>query len=146
MVFVTNNQPPDILKPGKEPFNFTSTLITSQLPAVLDRHLFTPTTMRRTHFNAALLEKLLIKVIAIVGFIANKIVRSIPHKTTVDSCLDKLYFMGRSAFHMGGDRKTRSVCDGQDLGALTPLCLTDSKTPFFAGAKQPSMNASRISI
>jgi hypothetical protein len=54
--------------------------------------------------------------------------------------------MGRSAFHMSGDRKTRSVCDGQDLGAFAALCLADSKTPFFASAKQPSMNASRISI
>jgi hypothetical protein len=52
----------------------------------------------------------------------------------------------RSAFHVSGDRKTRSVCDGHDLGAFAALCLADSKTPFFAGAKLPSMNASRISI
>jgi hypothetical protein len=26
--------------------------------------------------------------------------------------------------------------------AFAALCLADSKTPFFAGAKQPSMNAS----
>jgi hypothetical protein len=40
----------------------------------------------------------------------------------------------------------RSVCDCHDLGALATLCLADSKTPFFAGAKLPSMNASLISI
>jgi hypothetical protein len=54
--------------------------------------------------------------------------------------------MGRSAFHVSGDRKTRSVCDCHDLGALATLCLADSKTPFFAGAKLPSINASRMSI
>ncbi len=54
--------------------------------------------------------------------------------------------MGRSAFHISGDRKTTSVCDCQDLGAFATLCLANSKTPFFAGAKLPSMNASRISI
>jgi hypothetical protein len=54
--------------------------------------------------------------------------------------------MGRSAFNVSGDRKTSSVCDGHDLGAFAALCLADSKTPFFAGTKVPSMNASRISI
>jgi hypothetical protein len=54
--------------------------------------------------------------------------------------------MWGSAFNVSGDRKTRSVCDCHDLGAFATLCLADSKTPFFAGAKLPSMNASRISI
>jgi hypothetical protein len=125
MVFVSNNQSPEVLKPGKQAFNFPSALITSEFPAILGRRLFAPSTMRSNHFNATLLKKLLIKAIAIIGFVTNKL---------------------RSAFHMSGDRKTRSVCDGQDLGAFAALCLADSKTPFFASAKQPSMNASRISI
>jgi hypothetical protein len=54
--------------------------------------------------------------------------------------------MGRSAFNVSGDRKTRSVCNCHDLGALTALCLADSKTPFFVGTKVPSIKASRISI
>jgi len=145
MVFVSNNQPPEVLKPGKQTLNFPSAPITFQLPTILGRGFFAP---RRCGaiLNATLLEKLLIKAIAIIGFIANKFVRSISSKTAVNGCLDKPYFMGRSAFHMSGDRKTRSVCDGQDLGAFAALCLADSKTPFFAGAKQPSMNASQISI
>jgi hypothetical protein len=90
--------------------------------------------MWRNHFNATLLEKLLIKAIAIIGFIANNLIRSIPGETTVDSCLDKFYFMERSAFHMSGDRKTISVYDGQDLGSFAALCLADSKT-FFLPAR-----------
>jgi len=43
------------------------------------------------------LYKLLIKTVAIIGFIANKFVRSIPSKPAINSCLDKLYFMGRIA-------------------------------------------------
>ena len=50
--------------------------------------------------------------------------------------------MGRSAFNISGDRKTKSVCECHDLGAFAALCLADS----IAGAKQPSMKASRISI
>jgi hypothetical protein len=54
--------------------------------------------------------------------------------------------MGRSTFNVSGDRKTISVRDRHDLGAFATFCLADSKTPFFAGAKLPSMNASLISI
>ncbi len=146
MVFVTNNQPPEILKPGKQAFNFPSTSITSKLPAVLGWQLFTPTAVWRDHLNTTLMQKLLVKTVAIIGFIANKLVRSIASKTIINSCLDKLYFMGRSAFHVSGDRKTRSVCDGHDLGAFAALCLADSKPHFFAGTKLPSMKASRMSI
>jgi hypothetical protein len=54
--------------------------------------------MGRNHFNATLLEKLLIKAIAIIGFIANKFVRSIASKTAVYSCLDKLLLHGAKRF------------------------------------------------
>ena len=146
MVFISNNNSPEVLKPGKQAFDFPSTPITSELSAVLGRRLLASSSVRRNHLNATLMHKLLIKTVTVIGFIANKLIRRIASKTTVDSCLNKLYFMGRSAFHVSGDRKTRSVCDGQDLGAFAALCLANSKTPFFAGAKQPSMKASRISI
>ena len=47
---------------------------------------------------------------------------------------------------MSGDRKTRSVCNCHDLGAFPAFRIADSTTPFFAGTKLPSMNASRMSI
>ena len=146
MVFVSNNNSPKILQPGKQAFDFPSTPITPKLSAILGRRLFAPSAVRRDHLNAALSQKLMIKFVAIICFIANKLVRCIPGKTTIDSCLNKLYFMRRSAFHVSGDRKTTSFCDGQDLGAFAALCLADSKTPFFSFSKQPSMKASRISI
>jgi hypothetical protein len=146
MVFVSNNNSPKILQPGKQAFDFPSTPITPKLSTILGRRLFSSSAVRRDHLNATLIQKLLIKTVTIISFIANKFIRRIPGKATVYSRLNKLYFMGRSAFHMSGDRKARSVCDCQDLGALAALCLADSKTPFFAGAKQPSMKASRMSI
>jgi hypothetical protein len=35
MVFISNNQAPEVLKPGKEPFDFPSTPITLEFPAIL---------------------------------------------------------------------------------------------------------------
>jgi len=146
MIFVANNEASEILQPSKQAFDFPSTPITPELSAVLGRRLFASSSVRRDHFNATILHKLLIKTITVIGFIADKFVRCIPGKATVDCFLNELHLMGRSAFHVSGDRKTTSVCDCHDLGAFAALCLADSKTPFFAGAKQPSMKASRISI
>ena len=146
MVFVTNNKAPEVLQPGKEAFDLPSTPIAPQFSPILGTRLFAPLSMRRNHFNTTLLKQPLIKGVTIVSFVADKLVRSIPGKTTVYRALNKLYFVGRSTFHVSGDRNTRSVCDCHDLGPFATLCLADSKTPFFAGAKVPSMNASRISI
>jgi len=146
MVFVSNNQTPEILKPGKKTFDFPPTLIASKFTAILGARFLSSFAMWRDQFNATFLAKLLIKFIAIVSFIPYKFIWRVLGKATVNSSFNQLHFMGRSAFNVSGDRKTRSVCDGHDLGALAALCLADSKTPFFAGAKLPSINASRISI
>ena len=146
VVFVSNNQSPEVLKPGKQPLNLPSASVTPQFPAVLGSRFFASCTVRCNHLNTALIQKLIVKLIAIVSLITNQLIRRILSKAAVYRGLDKLYLMGRSAFHVSGDRKTSSVCDCHDLGAFAALCLADSKTPFFAGAKLPSINASRISI
>jgi len=146
MEFVPDNQPPEILKPGKQPLHLPSTPIASQLPAVLGSWFFTSFTMGCNHFNTAFVKELIVQFVAVVSFVANQLVRGITSKAAVYRGPHQPYLVGRSAFHVSGDRKTSSVCDCHDLGALATLCLADSKTPFFAGAKLPSMNASRISI
>jgi hypothetical protein len=53
--------------------------------------------------------------------------------------------MRRSTFHVDGVRKTRAVCNCHDLRAFTALSLPNSRPPFFAGEKLPSIKASRMS-
>jgi hypothetical protein len=146
MVFVPDNQPPEVLKPSKQTLHLPSTPIASQFSAVLGVRFFPSFAMRGNHFDTSILKESIVKWIAVVRFITNQLIRGILSKASVYRILDKLYLVGRSAFHMSGDRKTRSVCNCHDLGAFAAFCLADSKTPFFAGAKLPSMNASRISI
>ena len=146
MVFVTDNQTPEVLERCKKPFDFPSALISSEFSSMLGARSLPIAAMRRNHFNAAFLLKLLIEFVAVVSLVANKLVRGIARKTAVYRFSDQFHLVGRSAFNVSGDRKTRSVCDGHDLGALAALCLADSKTPFFAGTKLPSMKASRMSI
>jgi len=146
MVLIAHHQTPEVLQPGKQTFDFPPMAITPQLPSVLGASFPPLFPMRRNQFNAALLRQPLIKPVAVVCLVANQLVRRVRRKPAVDSRFDQCYFMGRSTFNVSGDRKTSSVCDGHDLGAFAALCLADSKTPFFAGTKVPSMKASRISI
>jgi len=146
MVFVPDNQSSKVLKPSEQAFHFPSAFIPSEFSAVLGIRFFASFTMGCNHLYTTFVEEPIVKWVAVVRFIANQLVRRILRKAAVDRIFNQPYFVGRSAFHMSGDRKTSSVRDCHDLGALTTLCLADSKTPFFAGAKLPSMNASRISI
>jgi len=146
MIFISYNNSPEVLKPGKKAFNLPSAAIWSQLPAILCFRLFPALSMRRNHLYTTFLHQFLIKWVTVVGLITDKFVRCIRSKTAVDCFFNQFHFMRGGAFHTSGDRKTRSVCDCHDLGAFATLCLADSKTPFFAGAKLPSMNASLISI
>jgi hypothetical protein len=115
-------------------------------PSILSAWLFTVYSMRRNQFHSAFFSKLLIKLIAVISFIADKPIGCILRKTTVYSRFNKFYLMGRSAFNVSGDRKTCSVCNCHDLGAFAALCLADSKPPFFASPKVPSIKASLVSI
>lgn len=146
MVFIANHQPPEVLKPGKETLDFPSAAIAPQLPPVLRALPSSPVAMRCDHLNTAFLQETLIKTIAIVSLIANKTIGSVMDKAAIDGLLNQCHFMGRGTFNVSGDRKTSSVCDGHDLGAFAALRLADSKAPFFAGTKVPSMKASRMSM
>ena len=146
MVFPTNRQPPEILKPGKQTLDFPSAPVAPELPTVLGFRLAAVAAMRGDQLNAPFMHKPLIQPVAVVGLVTDEPVRSMLDKTAVDGLIDQRHFVGRSTCHVCGDRNTRSVRDCHDLGALAALCLADSRTPFFAGTKVPSMNASRISI
>ena len=146
MMFMSNHNTPIILKPGKQALHFPPASIRPQLASILGFRFLASFSMRGNHLNIALIKQPLIKVITVIRLITDKLVGSIFGKATVNRCINQSYFVGRSAFNVSGDRKTRSVCDCHDLGALAAPCLADSKTPFFAGTKVPSMKASRMSI
>jgi hypothetical protein len=83
MVFVANNQSPEVLKPGKQALNLPSAPVTPQFPAVLGSRFFPSYSVRCDHLNTALIEKLTVKFIAVVRLITNQLIRRIPSKTTV---------------------------------------------------------------
>jgi hypothetical protein len=146
IVFISDHQSPEVLEPSEETLDFPPSLVAPEFAAILGPRFFTPPFVRGNHFGFSFTQQPPVQGIAVVGLISNQTPRDLADKAAIDSRLSELYFMGRSACNVSGDRKTSSVCDGHDLGAFAASCLADSKTPFFAGEKVPSMNASRMSM
>jgi len=145
MVLPSSHQTPEVLEPSEKTFHLPTPPVSSKCSPILGFGFFSVCLVRGDHLNAQLF-KFLIQRVAIISLVANDPFRELNQETTLNSFGNQLYFMRRSTVHVQGDRKTRAVCNCHDLRALTPLSLPDSRPPFFAGAKEPSMNASLMSM
>jgi len=145
MIFIPYHDSPEIVEPGEKAFDLPTSSVSPERPPVLCLGPFPPALMRRNHFDAQAGQRL-IQGIAVIGLVADKLFGQPEEKTAPQGGLDQFYFMRRSTFHVSGDRKTRSVCNGHDLGAFAPFRFAHSGAPFFTGAKVPSIKASRMSI
>jgi len=146
MILITNNNPTEVLKPGKQPLHLPSFLISSQRSTVLRGRLFSVAFMRGNHFNATFLAQPIIQWIAVIGSVANHFFRYVFKKTGIQRVLDKGYFMRLSTGCVNGDRNTKSVCEAHNFGAFALFGFAHTIAPFFAGAKVPSINPSLRSI
>jgi len=146
MVLIAHHQSPKILQPGKEAFDLPPLPIPPERSSILGLGSFSTAAVWCDHLYTPILLQPLIKSIAVVRLVSNQPGRDFVNEPSFEGLLDKRYFMRRSAGHVHGDRKTRSVCHCHDLGAFAPLGFSHCSAPFFAGANVPSMNASRKSI
>lgn len=146
MVFIANHQPPVVLQPSEEAFDLPSSSVSSERPSVLGLGSFSSVPMWRNHFDVPVILQSLIKPVAVVCLVPNDPNRPFIEERCVKRPLNERHFMRRSAGHVHGDRKTRSVCHCHDLAALASLGFSHCGAPFLAGANVPSMKASRKSI
>jgi len=146
MVLVSHHQASEVLQPGKEAFDLPSSTIAPELSSVLGLRSLAATSVRCNHLDVPILLQSLIKSIAVVSFISDQSSRNFVEKPCLEGLLDTRHFMRRSAGHVHGDRKTRSVCHRHDLAAFAPLGFSNCGATFFAEVNVPSMNASRRSM
>src|SRR5438876_6971410 len=139
-MFMTGDQPAEVLEPSEQAFDLPAAAVAPQRAAIL-----------RLHFAVAALpcdqlDAFFVKVrperVAIVGLVADEPLRRFLEETGFERGVDKPDFMRRSAGHVNGDRKTMAVCNCHDLCTLAPLGGTHTAPPFLAPAKEPSMNPS----
>jgi hypothetical protein len=133
MVLVAHHQPPEVLQPGEKTFNFPASSIPPKHSSVLCLGPLSTSTMWGDHLGSPILTNLIIQPIAIVGFVSDQPGGHFVGKAGIKGLLDQSHFMRRSAGHVHGDRKTRSVCHCHDLAAFAPLGLAHGSAPFLRG-------------
>ncbi len=142
--FVSGDDSSKVLEPCEHAFDLPTTNVTAQRAAVLGL-LFPIRPMRRDQFNMSFLPQSLIQSIAFVRLVADQSIGGHAEETRVDGFFNERDLSWRSTSNPGGDRKTRAVCNGHDLGPLAFLGFPDGRAPFLAPEKVPSMNASVMS-
>ena len=142
MIFVADDQTSEVVQPREKPFDFPTALVSPQRPAVLRRGPAAIPLMWGHQFDAALVEQPFVQRVAVIRFVADKVVGKSRRPRLIERFLDQRHFVRRSAGHVDCDRKTSAVCNGHDLAAFAPFRLSDAFAPFFAPAKVPSMKAS----
>lgn len=146
MSLMSDNQPPEILKPGEKPFDFPAAFMPPQLSSVLSFWLSPAAAVRGGHLHPMLFHKFRVKTVAVMRFVTDELAGLAADEKAVKRLFRELRLMRRSACKAGGGRKAGSVRNGHDPAAFAAFCPADGSAPFFAGTKLPSMNASRMSM
>ena len=143
--FVSRDDSSKVLEPCKQAFDLPTANVTAQWAAILGL-LLPIRPMGRDQFNPPFVPEPLIQGVAFVCLVADQSIGGHAEETRVDGFFNERDLSRRSTRDPGGDRKTRAVCNGHDLGPLAFLGLSDGRAPFLAPEKVPSMNASVMSM
>ena len=142
MVFVANDQPPEVMQPRKQPFDFPTAFVASTFSAILGSRFASIALVGCDQLHATLLRQLLVEWIAVIRLVADDFIRQMFGYTGVKGCLHQHHFMRAGTACVYGERKTFSVAKAHDFGAFTAFGLAHAIAPFFAGAKVPSIKPS----
>jgi len=143
--FVSRDDSSKVVEPCEQALDLPTPNVAAQRPAVLGL-VFAIGPMGRDQFNLSLVPESLIQGVAFVCFVTDQSIGGHAEEPRVDGFLDERDLSWRSTCDPGGDRKTRAVCNGHDLGPLAFLGFSDGRAPFLAPEKVPSMNASVMSM
>ena len=146
---VAHDQLTEIAKPGEGAFDGPAPLVASQRPAILRRGLVPILAMESDQLDASLRQSLAqrVTVIATVrndtnGLLSGTTLLAPPYPDRRQRRFRQPDFRGGRRVKVVSQRNTRAVNHHHPLRPLAPLGFPDSQTPFFAGAKLPSRNAS----
>lgn len=145
IVFISDIAPSIVLNPCKKSFNLPSSFISTKFPSILCFFLFPVVFMWRYQFNFQFLQ-FIIQFVAIVCLIANNPFGHLRYHPSMNNILNIFLLMSICCSGPYGERKTRSVCNRHDLCPLTSFSFSNTRAPFFALAKVPSIKHSVISI
>lgn len=132
------------MKPGKQSLNLPPAFVSAQWPAILSLPL--PIGSIRCDEVYSKVSHFFIERVAVIGTVADQFLRPILRERGVQRLSHQCHFVGRSASHVNGDRKTISVCDCHDFAPFPAFRRANTIAPFFADENEPSINPSPRSI
>ena len=142
MPFVADNQATEVLQPGKEPLDLPAALVSSEHASILRLGLRAVCPVRRDQIGSELGQDAYIERVTVVGSVADQPDGRFFNEAVVEHLFDERDLMRASTGDAKGDRKTRAVCNGHDLGPFAALGFPDVEPFFLALAKEPSMKVS----
>ncbi len=145
----TNHQAAIVAQPGEGAFRLPSSFISSQFSPILRGRLTSIALMRADQFNPATFQTLSQRI-AVVGSIRNQSSRIFSRTATTfprhgnlfDRRFQKLHFRRTGRVQVEAQRNSLAVNHHHPLRAFAAFGRSDTRPPFFAGAKLPSANAS----
>jgi hypothetical protein len=147
-MFIARHQSPEVRDPCDSAFHLPPTLVSSQLAAVLCRRLAAIGLMRADQVDAAPLEPFAQRI-GIGRSVVDQTLGLFPgpaaasgHRHAVERGLDQRRFIRGRRGKLNSQRKTLAACHHHPLRTLSAFGLSDAGTPFFAGAKLPSVKVS----
>ena len=147
-MLMTNQQAAKLSQPGIGSFNNPAALITAKFASIFVSPCLVVVPVRHDQLYAAFLQALTQRV-RVIAAIRNYSLRPLPRAAFRPGDADlgqrgfrKLNFSRRGTFQPNSQRKTLTVDQYHPLCALAALGFTDSRAPFFAGAKLPSRKLS----
>lgn len=134
-----------IMEPGKVSFYLPSSFVPTKLSTILSFRFFPVFSMWADQFNSNL-SKFLTQWITVISTVCDQVLWTLFNMTNMERILYQFHFMSVGSGGPYGERKTSSVCDCHDLGALATLSFSDMIPPFLALEKVPSIKHSSMSI
>jgi hypothetical protein len=147
---VPHNQASEVSDPGVGAFDNPSPAIAPQRSTILRRGPNAVLLVRTDQFDAALPQPFA-QWIAVISFVGDHTQRLLPRTARMmtppyadrrERRLRKFDFRRGCRVKVVSQRKTAAVDHHHPLRPLAPLGFSDSRAPFFAGAKLPSRNDS----
>ncbi len=141
VVFVTSNEPAEVLEPSNGSLDLPASSVAAELPSVLRRRLFAVLAVRTHEFNAALGQSCSQRI-AICRQVVDQPARLRRKNSLFKQRFDQRHFVWTSASNLSAQRKATAVHEDHDLATLAALRLTYAHPPFFAEENVPSAMAS----
>lgn len=143
MTFPSHQQTSVVSQPGERALNLPASLVSAQLATILGLPLFAIAAMRTDHINSTLTQASAQRV-TVIASIQNQATYFLQQfrRYLIQQWFKQSYLRWRRTAQAGCQRNSLAINHQNPLSSLAFLGLSNSGSPFFAGANEPSAKVS----